>query len=216
MGIFITLEGVEGAGKTTQLEHLKQHLRKTGYQAVFTREPGGTELGENIRGVLLDSPQEIEPAAELFLFISCRIQLLQQVILPALKAGKIVVCDRFSDATMAYQGSGRGISKELISKADHLATSGIKPDLTILLDIAPEEGLARLRSRKDTNRIDNEDLSFHNRVREGYLSISAKEKKRIKIINASQPEEDTRQEIAQLVSSFLEDNLYALNPKSTC
>lgn len=176
-GKFITFEGPEGSGKTTQINLLKTYLRNEGFSVLITREPGGEKIAERIRKILL-SPGDLEPLAELFLYASSRIQHVEKVIRPALQKGMIVVSDRFCDATLAYQGYGRGISERLIREINRLSTSGVKPDLTILLDIEPAVGLKRARH----NKMERESLAFHRRVRRGYLKLADEEPNRIKII----------------------------------
>ncbi|MDD5174509.1 MAG: dTMP kinase, partial [Candidatus Omnitrophica bacterium] len=163
-GIFITFEGVEGCGKSTHSKLLFEHLKNTGYLVVHTREPGGTKLGEAVRRVLLDSPGIcISDLAELFLFEACRAQIVKEIIKPALDRGFIVISDRFSDATFSYQGYGGRVDLEAIKTLDRVATAGVVPDLTILLDIDTLEGLKRAR-KKGIDRMEKKDLSYHNRV----------------------------------------------------
>ncbi|MEW6078563.1 MAG: dTMP kinase [Thermodesulfobacteriota bacterium] len=198
--MFITLEGTEGAGKTTQLPHLVRFLEDRGHDCVVTREPGGTPTGLKIRGILLDPANHgMTPEAELFLYAADRAQHVGTVIRPALDAGKTVICDRFIDATEAYQGAARGLDRELISLLNRVATGGLKPDLTILFDLPPETGLERAWERINRNgngaadhRFETEDINFHNRVRDGYLAIAAREPERFVIINADGSEEDVR------------------------
>lgn len=190
LGFFITFEGVEGSGKSTQIGLLKGYLEGKGKKVLTLREPGGTILGEKIRGILLNAGDEaIDPGAELFLYEACRAQLVKNVIEPALKAGNIVICDRFTDSTLAYQGYGRGLDLGAIESLNRFATQGITPGLTILLDCPPEAGLKRAWSRiKSTrgekeDRFEKEDILFHTRVREGYLKIAQKEPERIKVMD---------------------------------
>ncbi len=190
-GIFITFEGVEGSGKSTQIELLAKALKTKGLKVVKTQEPGGTKIGVMIRKVLLDPKnKEIDPMTELMLYGASRAQHIKEVILPAIKEGNVVLCDRFSDATVAYQGYGRGLSIEEIRKLDRLLTGGMKPSLTIILDIDPEKGLLRAKRRIEENnslkegRIEQEGFSFHKRVRDGYLKLASEEPDRLKVVQA--------------------------------
>ena len=190
-GLFITFEGGEGSGKTTQLKALLTHLRSTGRDAVETRDPGGTPIGKQIRGLLLDRENtRMGPATELLLYEASRAQLVHEVIRPALAAGRIVLCDRFTDSTVAYQGYGRGLDLELIARLNALATEGLRPDLTFLLDLDPGVGLARATRRvterqERHDRIEAEVLAFHQRVRAGYRAIAAADSERVILLDAS-------------------------------
>ena len=189
--LFIIFEGGEGSGKTTQLKALLTHLRSTGRDAVETRDPGGTPIGKQIRGLLLDRENtRMGPATELLLYEASRAQLVHEVIRPALAAGRIVLCDRFTDSTVAYQGYGRGLDLELIARLNALATEGLRPDLTFLLDLDPGVGLARATRRvterqERHDRIEAEVLAFHQRVRTGYRAIAAAEPERVIVLDAS-------------------------------
>lgn len=186
-GLFITFEGIEGSGKSTQLIRLASHLSQQGYPVIRTREPGGTPFGEQIRKVLLSiNTHPIYPQTELFLYLASRVQHLEDIILPSLKAGKIVLCDRFSDATLAYQGYGRRRKLTFIKKAVTDAAQGLRPDLTLLLDLDVESGLSRIEGRGWVNRLDRESLKFHHRVRDGYLKLARAEPRRIRIVDASE------------------------------
>ncbi len=206
MGPFITLEGGEGCGKSTQSRLLLKKLEQQNIPAVLTHEPGGTALGDEIRKVLKRKRDSlISPQAELFLLAASRVQLLAEIIRPALEEGKVVVCDRFTHSTLVYQGYGRGLDLTIVETVNNIATQDLKPDLTILLDISPEQGLARKRSLKD--RFELEDLSFHRRVREGYLKIAAAEPDRWLVIDASLPKhkiaEIIRDRVSKLLPSYL-------------
>jgi dTMP kinase len=171
-GLFITFEGVEGCGKSTHSKLLFEYLKNSGYRVLHTREPGGTKVGEAVRRVLLDSPGiRISDMAELFLFEACRAQIVKEIIKPALDKGFIVISDRFSDATFSYQGYGGRVDLKAIKTLDRVATAGVAPDLTILLDIDTLEGLRRAR-KKGVDRMEKKDLSYHRRVRAGYLKLS--------------------------------------------
>lgn len=184
-GVFITLEGVEGCGKSTHSKLLFKYLKKSGYRTVHTREPGGTKLGEAVRRVLLDSPEiRISDLAELFLFEACRAQIVKEIIKPALDGGSIVISERFSDATFSYQGYGGRVDLKDIKTLDRVATTGVVPDLTMLLDIDTLEGLKRAR-KKGIDRIEKKDLSYHKRVRGGYLKLSKQYPCRIRRVEVS-------------------------------
>ena len=184
--MFITLEGPEGAGKTTQLVRIEAWLTQKSYVVVRTREPGGDAIGERVRTLLLHGHPH--PEAELLLFAAARAQNCAEVILPALKSGKVVLCDRFTDSTVAYQGFGRGLSLETIAQVNTFATGGLTPDVTLLLDLPVTMGLTRRRGdlNETQNRMDREALEFHEKVREGYLWQAKQSPKRIKIIDATQ------------------------------
>ena len=191
-GIFITFEGIEGSGKTTLMELVAKSLGRHGRDCVLTREPGGTPLGLSLRRVLLDpSAAEISSTAELMLFAADRAQHVAEVVRPALDDDSIVLCDRFSDATIAYQGYGRGISLEIIAAVDSRARGVTVPDMTVLLDLPVETGLKRARSRNDgsngpsESRIVDEELAFHQRVRDGYLQLSREEPERFFVLDAT-------------------------------
>jgi dTMP kinase len=203
--MFITLEGIEGSGKSTQILHVFNFLNKLGLKCTMTREPGGTRIGGKIRSILLDPESAaMNPAAELLLYTADRVQHIQEIILPMIEGGAIVICDRYFDATLAYQGVARGLDMDLILDLHKLICRNLKPDLTFLLDLPPDTGLLRAwkqlksGSRTDTeSRFENETLAFHERVRAGYLAIAAKEPERFRIIDASQ---DPDQVQAQIVS----------------
>ncbi|MFQ5701021.1 MAG: dTMP kinase [Acidobacteriota bacterium] len=207
---FITFEGIEGSGKSTQVRLLFEYLKGRSVAAILTREPGGTVIGEKIRSILLDpSMQALIPRAELFLYGAARIQHIDEVIRPAIDDGKIVLCDRFSDATVAYQGHGRGIPLSEIKVVDSLVSVDLRPDLTFLLDLPVETGLrrARERNRSDsasaTSRFEEEELEFHRRVREGYLELAVSQRSRMKIIPADQPVDKVARQIEAIVNREL-------------
>jgi len=204
-GIFITFEGPEGCGKTTQSHLLCDYLRRF-YACVYTREPGGTALGERIRRVLLNSKDiEISDMAELFLFEACRAEIVEEVIKPSLARGKIVICDRFSDATFAYQGYGAKLPLVAIRALDRIATRALKPDLTILLDVETLTGLRRAK-RKGVDRMERKNAAYHRRVRLGYLKLARREPKRMKVIKTTDTIDDTqkvvRQEVGRVIRGY--------------
>lgn len=185
MSLFITFEGSEGCGKSTQSRTLWRKLSRLGIPAVLTHEPGGTALGNQLRHVLKRGRQDkVSAVAELFLFAACRIQLVTEVIRPSLQQGKVVICDRFADSTTVYQGYGRGLDMETIKKTNDLAIQGIKPHLTILLDIPIQKGLSRKQSPVN-DRFEAEDTAFHNKVRAGYLKLASQEPGRWLVIDAT-------------------------------
>jgi dTMP kinase len=209
LSLFITFEGPEGSGKTTQMELLRDYLDGKGYPVLATREPGGTSIGDQIRAILLD-PQNTEmlPASEALLFSAARAQIVHQVIRPHLQQGGIVLCDRYADSTLAYQGYGHGLDLDMLHTITALATEGLKPDLTVYLDIDVEEGLQRKRAaheaeRAEWNRLDQQEMDFHRRVRDGYLRMAAEEPDRWLVIDATQSLEP----IQALIRNRLEEKL---------
>lgn len=206
LGKFLSIEGTEGAGKSTALEFIKDYFHQVNIEAVWTREPGGTEIGEKIRDILL-STKEKEPLsakAELLLMFAAREQHLQQVIIPALQKGQWVVTDRFIDASYAYQGGGREISLDDIKALDELVVGGTYPDLTLLLDLPPTLGLDRTLKRGGVkDRIEKETLTFFERVREIYLQRAQENSERIKIIDASKDKESVKQQIQLILKEFI-------------
>lgn len=207
---FITFEGIEGSGKSTQIRHLLEYLRGKGVDVMVTREPGGTPAGERVRSILLDPAMKgMHPRAELFLYAAARIQHIEEVIQPAIAEGKVVICDRFVDATVAYQGHGRGIPLGEVKVVNSLAALDLKPELTFLLDLPVETGLGRARQRNAadassaTSRFEEEDLPFHTRVRDGYKAIAAADRARVRIIPADQSVERVARQIQKIVSLAL-------------
>lgn len=202
-GMFISLEGVEGCGKSTQAELLAQYITELGHSVVQTREPGGTPISERIREMLLD-PRNSEMAhvTELLLYLAARAQHVAQLILPALNEGKVVICQRFSDATFAYQGHARGLDMNHLKQMNEIATGGLEPDLTILLDMEAAKGLSR-KHHDQRDRLENESLSFHNKVREAYLDIARRSPERIQVIDANGSMEDVRLSIIECVDERL-------------
>lgn len=206
--MFLTLEGPEGGGKSTQTRLLADHLRRRGRSVVCVREPGGTPIGEQIRALLLDPhDREMDARTEMLLFAAARAQLVAEVIAPALRAGQDVICDRYVDASLAYQGVGRGIGVDAVRTVNAIATRGLSPDLTLLLDIDVATGLERARAksgmRAGGDRIEQEALAFHQRVREGFLSLAQKEPHRIKTIDARGSVTTVQRAIQQAVAEIL-------------
>ncbi|MBQ4511488.1 MAG: dTMP kinase [Anaerolineaceae bacterium] len=199
--MFITFEGPDGSGKTTQLNGLMPVLEKQGLDVIRTREPGGTEIGDQIRSVIMDMKNKsMTPRAEILLFCASRAQLVEELIRPSLAAGKIILCDRYADSTMAYQGYGHGLDREALGQLLHFATGGLKPDLTLLFDIPSEAGLRRrLSNHEEWNRMDDYALQFHERVRNGYLEMAAAEPDRYVIINADRSKEEIHKEVVLTV-----------------
>jgi len=195
--LFITIEGGEGAGKTTIIERLKADLEKKGHSVLQTREPGGVEIAEKIRAVILDrSHRQMDERTEALLYAAARRQHLVEKVMPALEVGKLVLCDRFLDSSLAYQGYARGLGMEEILSLNQFAIGGCMPSLTLYFDIPPEVGLARIRANGDreVNRLDLEKLDFHQRVREGYLQLLERFPERMVLIDAGRPVEDVFQE----------------------
>lgn len=213
-GFFVTIEGCEGSGKSTQSVLLYDYFKKSKFSAVHTREPGGTVMAETIRKLLLNPKNRIAPLAELLLYEAARAQHIQEVILPSLKAGKIVICDRYTDATLAYQGYGRGINLETIKKLNDIATQNLTPDLTIYLDIPVQEGLIKARTlKKDSfvlggDRLERESVSFHKRVRRGYLLLAKIDPKRIKVIRTQKTAKETHKKIVDVVEKLLHSSIF--------
>ena len=204
--MFITFEGPEGSGKSTQLPKLAQFLEESGLSVVKTREPGGTKIGDQIREVLVRMDNtELHPRTEILLFLAARAQLVEELIIPSLQEGKIILCDRYGDSTLAYQGYGHGLDLETLRAMLHFATGGLKPDLTILLDVDVMTGLKRKKIKDEWNRLDAFELSFHERVREGYHILAGQEPERWKIVDATQEPEQVQKEIRALVFDAIEN-----------
>ena len=205
---FITFEGIDGSGKSTQLRMLASELRLRGHEVVSTREPGGTPLGLRLRAALLDSQENIDPLAELLLYAADRAQHVRALVRPALETNHIVLSDRYADATVAYQGAGRGFSNELVREVVGLATGGLQPHLTLIFDLTVNESNRRSRRREERgherDRLEAEDADFHARVRDAYLQIAAAEPERVRIVDASRSIEETHQQVLKIVMPFLE------------
>jgi dTMP kinase len=208
-GLFVTFEGIDGCGKTTQLALLSGKLREAGHDVVETVEPGGTEAGRAVRAILLDPRHDaLSARTELLLYFASRAQNVTEVISPALQNGEIVLCDRFTDSTIVYQGAGRGVEEATILELHRIACGNIFPDLTILLDIDAETSLARARARNretgsEETRMDDEDAAFFGRVREGYLRLAAAEPKRIRVVDARGPVDAVARKIWKEVTAIV-------------
>lgn len=195
MALFITFEGPDGSGKTTQARLLVEYLQACGYPVIYTREPGGTEISEQIRQVILSTRNKaMQSQAEVLLFSAARAQIVAELIRPALAAGKIVICDRYADSTMAYQGYGLGLDLDALRAITRFATGGLVPALTFYVDVPAEIGLAR-RHRGETNRLDQKDVAYHTRVRNGYLELAKAEPQRFIVIDGTRTIDAVQQEI---------------------
>jgi len=218
MGLFITFEGVEGAGKTTQMDLVEARLKAAGLPVFRTREPGGTVIGEQIRSVLLARQSAgMDPLAELFLIEAARAQLVAERIRPEIEAGSVVLCDRFTDATLAYQGYGRGMDVALIEELNEAATAGLRPDLTLLLDCPTETGLERIRRRLSgtsreggPDRMEAESRGFHERVRQGYLRLAAADPVRIRVVDGVGRVEEVQERVFEHIQRLIE------KPEAAC
>jgi dTMP kinase len=197
-GKFITFEGSEGCGKSTQSRLLYQYLKNKGLRVVYLREPGGTKISEKIRNILLDAKNKsLVPECEMLLYMASRAQVVKEIIEPALQKGEIVICDRFLDSTLAYQGYGLGMNINFIKKIGDFVSRGIKPDLTIFLDLAIKKGLKYRKFRKD--RIEKRSLAYHARVRKGYLNLAKQQPQRIKVVKVQNNIEETQEIIRKLL-----------------
>ena len=203
-GRFISLEGIEGTGKSTQAKLLSDYLKEKGFEVVLTEEPGGTQIGLRIRELLLSVEHKgMTAVTELLLYNASRSQHIREIILPAINRGAIVITDRFTDSTIAYQGFGRGIDQGLIDSIDLIATERLRPDITILLDLDAEVGLKRNKGINKTDRLELEDLEFHQRVRNGYHTLAEKEPERIKLIDASAGIQEIHNRISSIITNFI-------------
>jgi dTMP kinase len=210
-GTFITFEGIDGSGKSTQLRLLASFLRLKGYEVVATREPGGTPVGVRLRAALLDEQEQVDPLTELLVFAADRAQHVRRLLRPALESGHIVLSDRYADATIAYQGAGRGFAPQLISEIVELATEGLKPDRTLLFDLSVAESIERLKRRAEGrrradkgDRLDAEKEEFHTRVRNAYLRMASDEPDRFRVIDSSASIEETHVRVKEALVPWLE------------
>ncbi|MBM3306784.1 MAG: dTMP kinase [Candidatus Eisenbacteria bacterium] len=207
-GLFVTFEGVEGSGKSTQARALEAHLRRRGTPVVVSREPGGSPLGEELRRILLDHAQAgMLPLTELLLYLASRAEHVSQVVRPGLERGAVVISDRYADASVAYQGGGRGLGWETVDPLNRMATGGVQPDVTFLLDLDPASGLARFSTgggRQGRDRIESEALDFHRRVRAAYLEAAKREPARFVVIDAGQDPDAIARLVAQRIDELLE------------
>lgn len=206
-GKFITFEGIDGSGKSTQLRLLAGDLRMRGFDVLTTLEPGGTPLGRRLREAFLETEENVAPIAELLLFAADRAQHVEFLVKPALETGKIVISDRYADATAAYQGAGRGFDEKTINQVIKIATNGLKPDLTLFFDIPIEKAILRTNSRSDDetikNRMDSETVEFYERVRDAYLKIASREPRRFRVIEANSSIEEIHKEVSAIITNFL-------------
>jgi dTMP kinase len=202
--MFISLEGPEGSGKSSQLPLLAEYIESLGYSVVRTREPGGTKIGDQIREVLVRMDNEnLHPRSEILLFLAARAQLVEELIKPSLAEGKVILCDRFGDSTLAYQGYGHGLDLDKLRTMLQFATNGLKPDLTILLDVDILTGLKRKKAKEEWNRLDAYETSFHERVRKGYHQLAQEDSERWRIVDASQPADLVQDQLRTLVRNAL-------------
>ncbi len=203
-GLFITIEGAEGSGKSTQIERLRRYLEGKNFEVVLTREPGGTIISEAIRDILLNKDyMEMSDTTEALLYAASRAQHVEQFIKPSLSEGKVVICDRFVDSSVIYQGCARGLGMDNIETINSYATGGLKPDLTILLDIDAEEGLKRKKAQKELDRIELQKLEFHKKVSQGYKKLAKKHPERIYAIDAALPVESIHEKVVEVIEKML-------------
>ena len=204
-GKFITIEGTDGAGKSTQIAMLVEFLKNKGIECVVTREPGGTKIGEKLREIVLDPENgEMTYVTEAMLYAASRAQHVEEKIIPALKEGKFVICDRFLDSSLVYQGYARGLETEMIEKINGYALCGIKPDITLFFDIHPEVGITRKKNMHDLDRIEQEKADFHQKVYNGYKTLAQKYPERIKSINAEKTIEEVHKQVVEEITKILE------------
>ena len=211
-GTFITFEGIDGSGKSTQLRLVSNFLKEQGCEPLVTREPGGTTIGLRLRAALLDAQEEVDPLTELLVFAADRAQHVRRILRPALQAGRVVISDRYADATVAYQGAGRGFKPELVEEIVRLATEGLVPDLTLLFDLPVGESTNRTTRRSNVrNKLDRLDIGhrdFHERVRKAYLGIAAAQPERVKVIDSSGSVDTTQERLKSILVPFLKERGY--------
>ena len=208
-GKFITIEGTDGSGKSTQIELLMDYLRKKGADVIFTREPGGTQISEKIREIILDvNNSEMTGITEALLYAAARSQHVEEKIIPALEAGKIIVCDRFVDSSIAYQGAARGLGAEKIMGINEAALHGIMPDMTLFFDISPEKGILRKKNERALDRLEKEKMDFHEKVYEGYKNLCKKYPERIKPIDADRSIDEVHSEVIEVIDGLLKGKYY--------
>jgi len=214
-GTFITFEGIDGSGKSTHLRLLSNFLHTNGLEVLLTREPGGTPVGNRLRAALLDAREQVDPLTELLVFAADRAQHVRRVLRPAIEQGQVVISDRYADATVAYQGAGRGFSSELISEIIALATEGLKPELTLLFDLSVVESNTRTSRRTHGNqvgdRLDAEHADFHTRVRDAYLRLAESEPQRIKVVETNRSVEETQAAVRGIILPFLSSRGHVCN-----
>ncbi len=203
-GKFITVEGTDGSGKSTQIELMKQYLTGNGLDVVLTREPGGTKIGEKIRAIILDNKnEEMCDITEMLLYAATRAQLIHEVIGPAIEQGKIVIADRFIDSSYVYQGYGRGMGLEIVDAVNNVAINGIFPDMTVFFDISPEIALKRRMSKTGADRIEEEDMEFHMKVYNGYKELAQKNPQRIKTVDSNRCIEEIAKDVIKLIDEII-------------
>lgn len=201
-GLFITFEGPEGAGKSTQIRRLATRLEAEGIAHLLTREPGGTEVGDKLRELVLDARSELSAMTEFLIYSASRAQLVQEVMRPALERGQLVICDRYLDSSYAYQGYGRGLDLAELRAISEAATGGLMPDLTVLLDLDPAQGLKRAAHVGEPDRIEQAGLRFHHKVRQGFLRLAAAEPQRFLVLDAAQPQDVLSERVWQAVKAL--------------
>ncbi len=208
-GKFITIEGTDGSGKSTQIELLMDYLRKKGADVIFTREPGGTQISEKIREIILDvDNSEMTGITEALLYAAARSQHVEEKIIPAIEAGKIIICDRFVDSSIAYQGAARGLGAEKIMGINEAALHGIMPDMTLFFDLSPEKGILRKKNERALDRLEKEKMDFHEKVYEGYKNLCKKYPERIKPIDADRSIDEVHSEVIEVIDGLLKGKYY--------
>ena len=204
-GLFISLEGPDGSGKTTQIQLLQEFLIERGYEVVLTREPGGTDISEQVRKIILDvNNEKMSNMTELLLYTAARAQLVDEIIRPALEAGKVVICDRFYDSSAVYQGIARGMGVDMVYQLNEEALQGILPDITFLMDMDAEEGIQRKKKQATLDRLEKENLEFHQKVVEGYRSLAKRNSQRIKVLNATDSIDQIQKQMRQYLLRQIE------------